>query len=96
MNNFYVGESIPLTFRLLVGGVAQTGQTVTVAVYDETTGATVLASTTCPEVVAGQYTYNWTSPPKYRSNLRVTFTTGGKAYDTYYQINDEYFEAMAN
>lgn len=97
MSSIYdVGASIPLSFRYLLGGVPQTGQTVTVVVVNSQTGASVLASQTCTEVVSGQYVYNWTNPPIVLSNLRATYTILSKQIDEYIQIMDDELISKVN
>lgn len=86
---FAIGAPITLSFRYILAGIPQTGQTVTATVVNALTGATLLSQTPLNEVVAGQYTYSWSSGLTQFTNCRATYTILGKQVDDYFQIVDD-------
>lgn len=94
--NFPIGTSIPLSFRYLLAGIPQTGQTVSVKVVDAKTGATLLSSTTMTEVVSGQYVYTWNSGITQFTNCLATYTILSKQVDEFFQIVDDEIYSRIN
>lgn len=83
-------DTIPLSFQRLRAGAVATGLTVAVSVVNAKTGATLLASVSVPEVVAGSgiYTYNWTPGIFVDTECLVTFVVNGQKYSEFILITN--------
>ena len=89
--DFYTEQdTIPLSFMRVRNNTPVTGLTVTVVVKNASTGATLLSSTTIPEVGtgSGNYTYNWTHGVSSIIECVATYTTGSSVYTEYFTINN--------
>lgn len=90
MDIYSFSSIIPLSFTRVRAGVLVTGLTVTVTVKNAATGASLLASTSVPEALAGSgiYTYNWTHGLSQDTECLVTFSVGGSPYSEYILISN--------
>jgi len=72
--NAIVGETIPLSIRIIENTFLVTGLTVTVRVINLLTKTEVLASTPLVEGDPGLYCFNWDSAPGSPSKLLATYS----------------------
>ena len=89
--DFYTNQdTIPLSFMRVRNNAPITGLVVTVVVKNAASGATLLSSTTLPEVVAGSgnYTYNWNHGINSIIECVATYTTGSSVYVEYFTISN--------
>lgn len=88
--NYFLRDSVPLTFIRIRLGQVVNGLTVSVVVKNARTGATLLASTNVPETAAGNgiYTYNWSHNLKDETECAAFYTVSGNTYCDVFTIGD--------
>jgi hypothetical protein len=84
-------QTIPLSFSRIRANALVTGLTVTVVVKNAASNATLLASTSVPEVAvgAGIYTYNWTHGLTQDTECMIVYTVGSSEYTEYILIQSD-------
>lgn len=88
MDIYALQDKIPLSYSRVNLNTIVTGLTVTVVVKSADTGATLLASTSVPEVLAGSgiYTYEWVHGLTVDTPCIAIYTAGGIILEEFFLI----------
>lgn len=90
MDIYNLNDVIPLGFSRVRNNVLISGLTVTVTVKNAQTGASLLSSTSVPELgVTGIYNYDWTHGLTATTQCLVTFTVGSSIYNEFILISED-------
>ncbi len=86
-------DFVPLSFSRNTGSSLVSGLTVSVTVKNAKTNASLLSSTSVPEISsgAGIYTYNWAHGLTTDTECLVTFTVGSSIFTEFILITNDGF-----
>jgi hypothetical protein len=89
MDIYNLNDTVPLSYSRIRNWQKVSGLTVTVAVTNTKTNATLLASRALPETAtgSGEYFYSWTHGLVQDTQCTVTYTVNGQNYLEYIFIS---------
>lgn len=90
MDIYSLETVIPLSYARVRNNALVSGLTVTVVVKNALTAATILSSTSVPEISSsGIYTFNWTHGQTADVECLATYTVGSATYQEYFLISND-------